>query len=1431
MSRAGATEGHQVKRQVGTAANWTIHRLGAEGVLEAAKLYADAGRGFSFVSTVPAEPFTALVDAARRAQDFAGFEALIDGNQTLRTNFDSLAEKWGGATEAWPILANTTVWHFDERVLEQTNAAIAQLLFDGPPDAAAATLAEIAADNTGVPLTADRLWQEAAARGLVQNTLWDAQTVADLVAKQTGRFLIDAHSRMFDPPIERDETAKVIEAIERDLSVIVVAGAAGGGKSAAVADVVDELVAKDAAVLALRLDLFMDVRSSRQLGAAVDLPVSPTVAVARAAAGRRPVLVIDQLDAVSVASGRAPEVFAVVEELRGEAARLGVQVVLACRRYDIDNDPRLKSLVETRGQNAPEVVEVAMLTDEEVARVLQGFGLNASLLTQRQRQLLQLPLNLALLRALSGDAEALTFETSQDLLASYWTFKKRAVLARRASVEFDRIVHVLAEEMSQRQTLTVPEQVLQAEGLDTDIDLLASENVLIQEKRRLAFFHETVFDYVFARGWMSRGESVVGFLVSGEQELFRRAQIRQVLLHIHDLDRERFVSEVRELLADDRVRYHIKDSIFAILRAISDPSTSEVGLAVELMSDASPWRQRVEFAMTTPGWFAGLDRSGHIEEWLSSSDFALNERAIAILAQAGERHADRAAELLELHTAHPQYHGWLTHVARFIDADSSRALFDLILRAVREGAFDTGNDELFVVTHRLGDNAPEWGAELLACWFAERPDAWRKEELGQLTALSSSEYSFIDLITKSAEGAPAAFVRLLLPYMQRVMRETEQGEDLPRRDWHFSSQTWHTDVHQVDDALMVATVGALRTVAEREPTELRALVEPLADDEHAGAQDLLYEALTAAGAAHADWAAELLLRGGWTLRAGYSGNPYWRTYELLVAISGHFDDQAFAAIEELVSNYKSDWELTNPRARPESTFVLLSGLTEARLSEQGRRRLGELRRLFDSEVPPRPMGMMFGVVGSPIEEADAKHMSDAQWIGAMRRHTSDEGDWQRLERGGGAYQLSNVLQAATARDPERFARLALALDDSYNRNYLQGILLGVGATELGLPADLSFDLIRHAANVGGQDRWLSQPLRAVLDEKIPDDVIELFVARALGVTDLQACEPNEVFSEEPHDMGNPSSTGLNSIRGSNAHALTRLVASDHDGRRGALISPYIERLAKDPSAAVRVWVAELVWALLRWDRDNALLAFDHLVADRAPDVLTEQRFGGLMFAVIMTDVERALAVAEEMTAHADEQMREHGARYLTLAAIEAGRVDLLPIVAESDDSTIRRGAAFILAARLRWSEDAVVADTLAPMFADSDERVREAAATFAGNLRGQRLVPFRQVIDSFLSAPFAPDITELLFTLENAPEPEHELVLKVAHRVIEEEAAALGDLRTRAAGHARYLSRLILRSYSLAENVELRRECLDAIDRLLQVRAYGVADAIDELRR
>ena len=126
--------------------------------------------------------------------------------------------------------------------------------------------------------------------------------------------------------------------------------------------------------------------------------------------------------------------------------------------------------------------------------------------------------------------------------------------------------------MSKRQELTARISVLDADDLATDAEVLASEHVLIKDGQRYAFFHESFFDYAFARIWLDLDQNLVHFLLDDEQELFRRTQVRQILLHIRDDDPERFIREAEAVLAHRKIRFHIKAVVLAVLRSLDDPT-------------------------------------------------------------------------------------------------------------------------------------------------------------------------------------------------------------------------------------------------------------------------------------------------------------------------------------------------------------------------------------------------------------------------------------------------------------------------------------------------------------------------------------------------------------------------------------------------------------------------------------------------------------------------------------------------------------------------------------------------------------------------------------------------------------------------------------------------------------------------------------------
>lgn len=251
-----------------------------------------------------------------------------------------------------------------------------------------------------------------------------------------------------------------------------------------------------------------------------------------------------------------------------------MRILLACREFDLDNDYRLRRLTDSDG--VAEAVVVERLPPETVHAVVSGLGLDANSLNFKQRDLLSVPLHLKLLSELVADEEirALNFQTAQDLYRRFWEYKQRFIRERLGrSVRWTRVVYALCDYMHDSQTLNAPEVVV--EEWNGDTDAMVSENVLVLENKRCSFFHEGFFDYAFARRFAGGSQTLLGLLLSGEQRLSRRAQVRQILLYLRDTEFDRYVADLEETLSSADVRFHIKQVIFALLADLSEPVKEE----------------------------------------------------------------------------------------------------------------------------------------------------------------------------------------------------------------------------------------------------------------------------------------------------------------------------------------------------------------------------------------------------------------------------------------------------------------------------------------------------------------------------------------------------------------------------------------------------------------------------------------------------------------------------------------------------------------------------------------------------------------------------------------------------------------------------------------------------------------------------------------
>jgi hypothetical protein len=630
ISKAGKREYHQVKRQQSASGRWTLTDLEGKEILS--KFWEKLQNPTSvcvFVSSHAAFQLDELSDRARRSscwqefhQEFLKAGQAKDGNHLQ--NFQKLCNLWRNCSqeEAYEALKRIHVETISEYTLRETLESYLAPLVNGAIDNIIDVLSTYALDKIHYELTAHDIWQHLKERGY-QRRQWnnDPHILAAVDNVNHLYFSRFDNEKIADEVIPRDEVSLVLDKLTSpsDKHGVLITGEAGVGKSGVMGQVVAALRAESIPLLAFRVDRLEPTQLPDSLGQQLGLPGSSASVLVAISQGRECVLIIDQLDAVSEASGRNPSFFECVQRVIKQAqAHPNVRLLLACRKFDLENDFRLRRLTGQDG--ILETVEIGRLAHEKITEICKKLGLNITQLTPRQLDLLSIPLHLSLLAEISKDSsiDALSFATAKDLYDYFWKCKETLLQGRLGRpVQWTKVIDILCDYMSsqQKQTLSVPEAIVDDSAVDAKV--MASEHVLTWQDKRVSFFHEGFFDYASARRFAARGKELLPFLESSEQHLFRRSQVRQILIHEREADFERYLSDLKKLLTCAGIRFHIKQVVLALIATLHDPRPEEWEVLALLMSNESDpiIRQVWQTLYSSVSWFQLLDSLGLLTKW------------------------------------------------------------------------------------------------------------------------------------------------------------------------------------------------------------------------------------------------------------------------------------------------------------------------------------------------------------------------------------------------------------------------------------------------------------------------------------------------------------------------------------------------------------------------------------------------------------------------------------------------------------------------------------------------------------------------------------------------------------------------------------------------------------------------------------------------
>ena len=1194
--------------------------------------------------------------------------------------------------------------------------------------------------------------------------------------------------------------------------VLFVHGNAGCGKSTIASELLACWTGSGHSAAAVRLDIDRDFRTSKMLGESVGFEDSPVSLLAHAAGTKPSLLLIDQMDAVSTFSGRTPDNFEAVGEILDELNdHPAAKAVLIVRTADLENDPRLSSLLQDKERFAS--YEVGDLQPEQVEQCLQANGARVPD-SPTVLELLRQPVNLRVFIDLSRGAQDQEYRTLKDLYDRY-TEERRDRLERTAPNSFDwhSAVNPIVGYMSDNQTLAMPNSLAQSKIKRVSfVKSLCSEGILVQTKDQIRFFHESYFDYLFASSFVANGEEICQFLLGSGQHLFRRAQVRQVLQYLQESDASQFYASVVDLLSHPHIRSHIKHLVISLLATVPPENADWQYLQPFAWNDG--WlSEEVRWLLRKPQWFDAVDDLQLWGRWLSDTEKV--GCVFSQLVQVAEHRGLRVGALVcRCATTEPL---WQRRIAVLMDRSLNVDWSADAIRLIQSGRADSVLNENYpgmdiwwqlksLANEDSGIAAAMIGVMLKrAETLALGGDPFAS---GHLTEQSH----FASYIVEIAKENPLAFARHVLPFIIYVapLGQQPRSEGLPQgQRWGYR---WIDTAHNVDDYLFDAADESLKQSAEIDYEACLELIAPLMTAENAELRFLVARALTAGD--DADVAIAWLLSDERNLSLGWASGHNVASRNLILRHSRDCSDELFRSLQAILMTYVTPWERQagSQRWRGHDQYDLLSATAPGRLTKAAQRRLQELERKFEGTPPTEATSIEAYAVGSPIDDGAAEHMNDDDWLRAMRKYrdmdssSRHQGDPSK----GGARQLASQLREHAKDDPDRFARLAMRFDEQILAVYMDAVL-GSATSELDVD-DLS-KLCQLARRLYGED--VGQAIaRAVQSARtVNDDIANLLIDVA------QDDDPAEEIADNGFFGGDHLTAGLNSTRGAAARSLA-YVMSKHQYCSDELKSS-VKQLADDNTLAVRHWAVRAVHALGEHDETLALDLAEHLFRKDIRVLSNPEAQQLLRWALnkaperFSTWLSRGLqqdGLVGQESGKAWAILRYHNA---LPQGIQTAAVDL--------DAAARLGAAEVYAESV-----AECLDDLFGLLNDDNEDVRRAVARSVWKLETLSTDEVGRLLRSLLhSKGRAEAIHDLINRLAEYKHLYPDNTFEAIELMLNISGSDIGDIRTAASRIDTDLWKLLLRIYRQG-NHETRERCLDMIDKLIEHRILRGEDDLDD---
>lgn len=769
----------------------------------------------------------------------------------------------------------------------------------------------------------------------------------------------------------------------------------------------------------------------------MDLKVPLADVVRELASSERIVLLVDQLDALAALmdqkTGRLTVILKLVQHLKGTH---NVHLLISCRQFDYRYDTRLASL------KSAEVV-LADPPFDAVRALLLGLGISTGTWPKDMCEMLRNPQHLNLfISTLAGTPSPQVFENYQAMIEAAYQAR---VIDGGSSVT-PNACESIASYMSQNEELWVGRTMFD-EQFPHEVDRLVAAGILLEDGRRIAFRHQTLFDYVRSRAFCSGTSTLSTYVLDRQDAIFVRPLTWAALHSLRACSFERYCAEMSKIWMHPTLRKHLRFLLISFLGQVQDPDLREAQWLLPLVDDGVHRGKALNAMVGSQAWFVRLQ--SRLPTLMAGKDQGVNWQLILILRAALQFDRPTVIRMISHHWSSKANDELVLQVFQeFLDWDEQTiAIIETILRRVSVRSFLATDMAQKAAKKGMGLGSRMIGASLTSMLQAgmreveeytntQEPTAGEDEiaacirehnKLDPVRAvIASPDWYGVEEV---ATAEPVPFVRSVFPIVLQVASVLASASNPRISQYRHSIEIeLDSEVHVGQGQILQALKAALEAFGEHDPDGFVQFAGKFESDDLLITHRLLAYGFERACRLKPLPALAYVIADPRRLSLGGHDDQHRESRLLIAAIARQLSTEQLGPLERAVNRFEmytgdaSDdarlrWE--RRKWNRSHRLRLLRAFPADRMTDHMKKQRDEEEialphtRDYDSRVEG-------GFIGSPISAKQMARATDDEILNAFAELTDDTGtSHPRFFLQGGSYQASQAFASFAKEQPER----------------------------------------------------------------------------------------------------------------------------------------------------------------------------------------------------------------------------------------------------------------------------------------------------------------------------------------------------------------------------------------------------------------------------